>query len=122
MMLLLSAPASGQALVFCERVSQNGTVTGAAHNFFIAKNGSAVDFFVRAHGVFNCSHITIDLYRLSGEGNEKFDRSVGIDVQPYDRWTHRKIVFSEASAYAVYAYDESGRLIGAGRLNLLLRN
>lgn len=123
LLLLLQAPSylQAQELVFCESVRQDGTRIGAARNFFIEKKGSAVDFFVRAPGIFNCSRVTIDLYRLTSDGKEKFDRSIGIDVRPYDRWVHQKVIFNEPAAFAAYAYDESGRLLGAGELNLLFR-
>jgi hypothetical protein len=103
-------------------VGKDGTPYGVARNFQIEKKGSAVVFHVRAHGIFNCSHVTIDLYKLSNKGEEQFERSIEVDVQPYDRWLQHRVVFYAAGSYAVYSYDESGNLLGAGRLNLLLRN
>lgn len=112
---------AAQSLQFCEQVGKDGRPSGSARNFQIEKKGSAVVFYVQAHGIFNCSRVTIDLYKLSTEGAEQFDRSIEVDVQPYDHSLQRRVVFYAEAAYAVYSYDEYGKLLGAGRLNLLFR-
>jgi len=112
---------SAQELVFCERIGKDGVAEKTASHFFVDRTGSAVTFVLRNRGPFDCDHIIIDLYEISTEKKERFDRSLKLKVLPYQRLLTGKFLFDKAGSFTAYAYDERGKLLGTGKLTLLFR-
>jgi hypothetical protein len=110
-----------QPLVFCEKVARDGTPEKPADRFTLPQGGGSIAVAIRKETAFGCEHITLDIFSLAADSTERFSSSQEIKVRPFDYRISDRVFFQSPGVFAIYAYDERGRLLGAGKVTLLPR-
>lgn len=109
---------SGQKLIFCERVSNDGKPINASSYFTIGEKGGYVQALVTTNRAINCHTATLDLFIISSDNKEIFENTITFEVRPEWLWFSKQITFYKKGDYVVYAYDEQGKLLGATKLKI----
>lgn len=117
-LLAISATASAQQIFFCESVDANGKPSGASNSFSIVSQGSFLNILVKLNAPVATSKVIFDIYRVDSLGKEKFESTSQLAVEPLWTWFNKGFTFYQPGDYVIYAYDESEKLIVAGKLKL----
>ena len=119
--LLLFFPLSGKAqqIFFCESVDKEGKPSGTSNTFSIAPKGSYLNVLVKLPAPAGTTRIIYDLYAVDSLGQEKFESTTSQDIPSEWTWFHKGFTFYRPGQYAVYVYDDSEKLLVAGKLILV---
>jgi hypothetical protein len=110
-----------QQLVFCEKVEQDGTPVKPADRFILPQGGGSIAVAIRKKSTFGCERITLDIFSVAANSAERFNSSQELIVRPFDYRISARVFFPSPGEFSIYAYDERGRLLGAGKVLLLPR-
>ncbi len=120
--LLLQFTASGQQVIFCESVNDNtGEPYHASSYFIIGSNGGSLMMLLKLSDVINSNTLKIDVFKIDEETKkEVFNNTINANPQPHFTWIKKEIEFYLAGEYVVYVYDAVDRLIGVGKVRIVV--
>ena len=112
----------GQEVVFCESVNDvDGTPVKPSSYFIISNNGGTLMLLLKLDKLINSKSLKIDLYIIDEESKkEVFHNTLQAKPEPHYTWIKKEITFYKAGEYTVYIYDETDRLLGVGKVRIVL--
>jgi hypothetical protein len=119
-LLLLWTPCLfAQQIFFCESVDKDGRPSGTSNTFSVSSHGSYLNVLVKAPGPLSSNKVIYDVFRLDSLKKENFESSGSLNVASDWSWFKKEFVFYNPGEYVVYFYDETEKLIIAGKVKLV---
>lgn len=119
--LLLSLTGSAQSVLFCEDVSAEGKPVHASSYFIIGNNGGSLMMLIQLSDVINSHSLKIDVFKMNEDTKKEiYHSSIQANPKPHYTWFKKEINFHEAGEYIVYVYDETDKLIGVGKVRIVV--
>lgn len=120
--LLLRLSGSGQQVIFCESVNdKDGKPYHASSYFIIGSNGGTLMLLLQLPGVINSRSVKIDLFKIDDDTKKEiYHNSIQVNPEPYYTWIKKEIIFHQAGEYIAYVYDETDRLLGVGKVRIVV--
>lgn len=119
-LLLCAFLTNAQDVIFCEKVSKDGTPINPSGYFSISKKGGFFNVLVKHKNSIASEEVTFDIY-LMVDNKESFVNSVKMKVNPESTWFYKEITFYKPGVYHVYVYNEKDRFLGVGKMQTTVR-
>jgi hypothetical protein len=110
--------ASGQQMTFCEKTDAQGNAVNPGLQFTMDSKGSYVYVLVKPAKALEGTEAIIDIFKMNNAGNEIFENSRKVNIQPGWLWFSQRFTFYKPGEYVLYAYDQDGRLLATSKLSM----
>jgi len=118
-LFLLQLSLSAQTVIFCEKVTEDGTARSPSTHFAIGKNGGFLRALVRLNKGIQSEFAIIDIYKVDDKTkSEIYESTVRVSTQPDWTWFSKELVFAKPGNFNVYVYDDKDKLLSAGRIKI----
>jgi len=108
-----------QSLIFCEKVTEDGTARSPSTHFAVGKNGGFLRALVRLNKGVQSEYAVLDIYKWDEKSkSETYESTVRVNTQPEWTWFSKELVFSRPGNYNVYVYDDKDQLLCVGRIKI----
>jgi hypothetical protein len=120
--LLLPLGSFAHKIVFCEKVSKDGTEVNPSSIFYIDPKGGYFNVLVKLDEGVNSDIVIYDLYLIDEKtGKEIFNSSIRMKVSPEISWFYKEITFFKKGKYHLYVYNNHDRLLAVGQVQVSFR-
>lgn len=115
---LLSNESNSQSLQFCEDVSSDGDPISSSSVFNIGTKGGFLKFLTKLPYRVGTSSVYYEVYRIDGDGNEKYDNTIYQDVDPSWTWFWKEVTFYDAGRFNIYVYDSAKNFLASSQIRI----
>ena len=111
-----------QVLLFCEDVDENGYPKNESSAFSIAWEGGRLKVLVKLDDEIDCKKVKYVIYKVPGNGIEKYDTTITQTVQENWIWFWKEITFYDEGKYNIYAFNQYDNFLASGTVKINFRN
>lgn len=109
--------ATGQKIIFCEKVDKGGNPIGASTEFKIGEKGGFLKVLIRLNRKANTSEVILDVYRTA-DGKRTLENTIRLKINPFLTWFYKEITFFKEGEYLIYAFDEKDKMLATGTVSI----
>lgn len=116
----MSLTSKSQDVIFCEKVDHIGNGINQSNHFDISKKGGFFNVLYKQKTSINCEEVTFDIYHLDNK-EETFMSTVKMKVDPKANWFYKEITFFKSGIYRVYLFSEKDKMLGVGKVEIVIK-
>lgn len=112
---------SAQSLYFCEDVDEDGYAINSSNTFTITEDGGSLKILCRVGYEVEAYSVEFAIYEVDSDGNEVYDNTIYMDVEPDWVWFYKEIIFYRAGKFNVYVSTDEDEFLASASVRIKVR-